>query len=103
MLTYFCHFSFRLENQFPGYSLSLSEAAAAAAGVSGASGVHAAWQQCIVDSSQWVKRIPGVFLMWATTHRFSRHGAFSNDCWCGTSGSGEELEWSWSGAPSKTS
>lgn len=61
--------------------------------------VHGTGHKCdISDSPSSVvtgrENVPTVSLVWASTHHYTRHSAFSNDYyWCGTSGFGEKLDW----------
>lgn len=61
--------------------------------------VHGAGHKCdISDSPSSVvagrESVPTVSLVWASTHHYTRHSAFSNVYyWCGTSGFGEKLDW----------
>lgn len=44
------------------------------------------------------ENVPTVSLVWASTHHYTRHCAFSNDYyWCGTSGFGKSWTGVWSG------
>lgn len=65
--------------------------------------IHGTGHNCDVsDSPSSVvirsENVPTVTLVWASPHHYTRHGAFSNDCyWCGTSGFGKSWTGLWSG------